>query len=180
MTRLLVIGAGGLASPVLTILARSIDARITIIDDDVVDETNLHRQLLYRDEDVAARVRDITGGAGVRVAYDGVGAATFDGTLASLGRRGLFVSFGNASGPAPAVEPGRLMRAGSIFLTRPTMGDYVATPEELDESASALFDVIQSGAVKISIGQRFPLAQARQAHEAMEGRGTTGSTVLIP
>lgn len=136
--------------------------------------------ILYRDEDVAAKVREITGGAGVPVAYDSVGAATFEGTLASLARRGLFVSFGNASGPAPSVEPGRLSRMGSLFLTRPTLFDYVATVEELDESAQALFDVIAKGQVRIDIGQTFPLAEARRAHEALEGRETVGASLLIP
>jgi NADPH2:quinone reductase len=136
--------------------------------------------ILYRDEDVAKRVRELTGGAGVRVAYDGVGAATFEGTLASIGRRGVFVSFGNASGPAPAVEPGRLARGGSLFLTRPTLFDYVVTTEELDESAAALFAVIASGAVKVPIGQTFPLAEARRAHEALEARETVGASLLIP
>ncbi len=136
--------------------------------------------ILYRDEDVAARVRTLTGGQGVRVVYDGVGAATFEGSLASLGRRGMLVSYGNASGPAPAVEPLRLSRGGSLFLTRPTLFDYVVTTEELDQSAGALFEVINSGAVKIGIGQTFPLSQARQAHEALEGRETTGSTLLLP
>ncbi len=136
--------------------------------------------ILYRDEDVAARARELTGGKGVRVAYDGVGAATFEGTLASLGRRGTFVSFGNASGPAPAVEPGRLARGGSLFLTRPTLFDYVVTTEELDESAAALFAVIASGAVKVPIGQTFPLAEARRAHEALEARATVGASLLIP
>jgi NADPH2:quinone reductase len=125
-------------------------------------------------------VRAITGGAGVRVVYDGVGAATFEGSLGSLGRRGMLVSYGNASGPAPAVEPLRLSRGGSLFLTRPTLFDYVVTTEELDESAGALFEVIGSGAVKIGIGQTFPLSQTRQAHEALEARATTGSTLLIP
>ena len=136
--------------------------------------------ILYRDEDVAARVRTLTGGQGVRVVYDGVGAATFEGSLASLGRRGMLVSYGNASGPAPAVEPLRLSRGGSLFLTRPTLFDYVVTTEERDQSAGALFAVINSGAVKIGIGQTFPLSQARQAHEALEGRETTGSTLLLP
>ena len=90
----------------------------------------------------------------------------------------MLVSYGNASGPAPAVEPLRLSRGGSLFLTRPTLFDYVVTTEELDESAGALFEMIGSGAVKIAIGQAFPLAQARQAHKALEGRGTTGTTLL--
>jgi NADPH2:quinone reductase len=136
--------------------------------------------ILYRDEDVAARVRKITEGRGVQVAYDSVGKDTFEASLASLGRRGHFVSFGNASGPAPAVEPGRLMRMGSLFLTRPTLADYIATPEELAASATALFEVIASGAVKIEIGQTFPLAEARRAHVALESRETIAASVLIP
>lgn len=134
----------------------------------------------YRHEDIAARVKEITGGRGVRVVYDGVGAATFEASLASLGRRGMLVSFGNASGPAPTIEPGRLSRAGSLFLTRPTLFDYVASDADLDASAAALFHVIETGAVKIDIGQTFPLAEARRAHEALEGRQTTGQTLLIP
>ena len=136
--------------------------------------------ILYRSEDVAARVREITSGAGVPVVYDGVGAATFEASLSSLARRGMLVSFGNASGPAPAIEPGRLSRMGSLFLTRPTLLDYVAKPEELSESSAALFHVIETGAVKIDIGQRFALKDARKAHEALEARDTTGSSILVP
>jgi len=136
--------------------------------------------ILYGVQDVAAEVRRITGGAGVPVAYDSVGAATFEGTLASLARRGVFVSFGNASGPPPAVEPGRLMRMGSLFFTRPTLGDYVATTEELDASAAEVFGRIAAGEISIEIGQTFPLSQARAAHEALESRQTVGSTLLIP
>ena len=136
--------------------------------------------ILYRDEDVATRVREITGGAGVPVVYDSVGKDTFEASLASVARRGLFVSFGNASGPAPAFAPQRLAQAGSVFFTRPTMFDYVATTGELDESAAALFDVIAKGQVRIEIGQTFPLAEARQAHEALEGRRTIGASLLLP
>lgn len=136
--------------------------------------------ILYRDQDVAAEVRRITGGAGVPVAYDSVGAATFEATLGSLARRGMFVSYGNASGPAPAILPGRLSQLGSLFLTRPTLFDYVAPTEELDASAAALFGVIAKGQVRIDIGQTFPLAQAKAAHEALEGRETVGASLLIP
>ena len=136
--------------------------------------------ILYGEQDVAAEVRRITGGAGVPVAYDSVGAATFEGTLASLARRGVFVSFGNASGPPPAVEPGRLMRMGSLFFTRPTLGDYVATTEDLDASAAEVFGRIAAGEISIEIGQTFPLSQTRAAHEALESRQTVGSTLLIP
>jgi NADPH2:quinone reductase len=138
-----------------------------------------HEVILYRQEDVAGRVRELTMGEGVRAAYDGVGADTFEASLASLGRRGVLVTYGNASGPAPAFAPLKLMR-GSLYVTRPTLFDYIATTEELDESAGALFDVLTSGAVKIEIGQTFPLAEARRAHEALEGRATVGSTLLIP
>lgn len=134
----------------------------------------------YRTEDVAARVREITGGKGVPVAYDSVGAATFEATLGSLATRGVFVSFGNASGPVPAFAPLRLAQAGSLYITRPTLGHYIATTEELDESAGALFEAIASGKVTVSVGQRFALKDARAAHEALEARATTGSTVLVP
>jgi NADPH2:quinone reductase len=134
----------------------------------------------YRTEDVAQKVREITDGKGVPVVYDSVGASTFEGSLASLAVRGTLVSFGNASGPVPPFAPLRLAAAGSVYMTRPTMGHYVATTEELDASASDLFAMITSGKIRISIGQTFPLAEARAAHEALEGRATTGSTLLIP
>jgi NADPH:quinone reductase len=136
--------------------------------------------ILYREEDVPARVREITGGRGVPVAYDSVGKDTFEMTMGSLARRGLFVSFGNASGAVPAFEPLRLSRAGSLYFTRPTMADYTATRPELEESAGALFGMIASGKLKIEIGQRFKLADARKAHEALESRATIGATVLTP
>ena len=136
--------------------------------------------ILYDEEDVAARVREITGGAGVRVAYDSVGAATLSGSISSLGRRGMVVTFGNASGPPPPVDPMHLLRSGSLFLTRPTLDDYIATTEELDASAAALFAVIASGVVKVQIGQTWPLAHVAEAHRALEGRRTVGSTVLLP
>ncbi|MES2862173.1 MAG: quinone oxidoreductase [Pseudomonadota bacterium] len=136
--------------------------------------------ILYKTEDIAERVKAITSGLGCAVIYDSVGKDTLDASLASLRRRGMLVSFGNASGPVPPVEPLRLSRGGSLFLTRPTLFDYVATTEELDDSAGALFGLIASGAIKVEIGQTFPLDQVREAHEALAGRQTTGSTLLIP
>jgi NADPH:quinone reductase len=136
--------------------------------------------VLYDREDVAERVRSITGGRGVPVAYDSVGAATFESSLASLARRGTLVLFGNASGPVPPFDPLRLSRGGSLYVTRPTLSDYVATIEDLDASAAALFAVIRSGRVRIEIGQSWPLDQVREAHEALEARRTVGSTLLIP
>ncbi|MEH0195075.1 quinone oxidoreductase [Caulobacter sp. CCNWLY153] len=145
----------------------------------VVRELGADHVILYDHEDVAARVAEITGGAGVPVVYDGVGKDTFQGSLKSLGRRGVLVTYGNASGPVPPFAPLEL-GAKSAFITRPRLFDYIVTTEELDESAAALFEVLASGAVKIEIGQRFPLAEARAAHEALEGRKTTGATVLAP
>lgn len=133
----------------------------------------------YSHEDVAARVAEITGGQGVAVVYDGVGKDTFEASLKSLGRRGVLATFGNASGPVPPFAPLELS-AKSAYVTRPRLFDYIVTTEELDESAAALFEVIGSGAVKIDIGQTFPLAEARAAHEGLEGRKTNGSTLLIP
>jgi NADPH:quinone reductase len=130
-------------------------------------------------EDLAAKVREITG-AGVRVVLDGVGAASWAASLASLARRGLMVSYGNASGPVPPFSVLELARNGSLFLTRPTLGDYVASPEELQASAARLFEMVRSGAVPVRIGARFPLADADEAHRALEARSTTGSTLLMP
>jgi NADPH2:quinone reductase len=136
--------------------------------------------ILYRDADVAAEVRKLTNGKGVKVAYDSVGKDTAEASLSSLAKRGLFITFGNASGPVPPVAPLELSRGGSLYMTRPTLFDYIATPEAFRASATALFDMIASGAVKIEIGQKFPLADIRAAHEALESRATTGATVLIP
>lgn len=135
--------------------------------------------ILYDREDVSARVAEITAGKGVAVVYDGVGKDTFEASLKSLARRGMMITFGNASGPVPPFAPLEL-GAKSLFLTRPKLFDYIVTTEELDESADALFAVLASGAVKIDIGQTFPLAEARAAHEALEGRRTTGATLLLP
>jgi len=133
----------------------------------------------YSHEDIAAKVAELTGGQGVAVVYDGVGKDTWTASLKSLARRGVMVTFGNASGPVPPFAPLELS-AKSLFVTRPRLFDYITTTEELDESAQALFAVIASGAVKIDIGQTFPLAEARAAHEALEGRRTTGATLLVP
>ena len=136
--------------------------------------------ILYRSEPVAERVRDLTGGRGVAVAYDGVGADTVAASLKSLAKRGWLIVYGAASGPAPLIDPLDLMRGGSLILTRPGLFDYIADPEELDAAAAALFHVIGSGAVKPQIGQRFALKDAADAHRALESRATTGSTLLIP
>jgi len=147
---------------------------------DLVRGLGADHVILYRDQDVAAEVRRITGGAGVPVAYDSVGKDTFEGTLGSLARRGMFVNFGNASGPPPPIEAQRLARAGSLYFTRPGLVDYVVTTEELDASATAVFDMVASGRIKVEIGQTFPLTEFRKAHELLESRQTIGATLLIP
>ena len=134
----------------------------------------------YTKEDVAKRVREITGGKGVPVVYDGVGKDTFQSSLDSLAIRGMFVSFGNASGAVPPFEPILLSAKGSLYFTRPTLFNYTITREELLESANALFDVVGSGAVKIAVNQTYPLKDAAQAHRDLQARKTTGSTVFIP
>lgn len=131
-------------------------------------------------ENIAARVRDITGGKGVPVAYDAVGRDTFMATLDSLAPLGMFVSFGNASGPVPPFDASMLAQKGSLFFTRPTLANYVTTPEELDAGAGELFDLIARGVIRRNEPKRFALAQAAEAHTALESRQTTGSLVLIP
>ncbi|HEY2113132.1 MAG TPA: quinone oxidoreductase, partial [Dongiaceae bacterium] len=134
----------------------------------------------YRKEDVAKRVRELTGGKGVPVVYDSVGKDTFQGSLDSLAPRGMLVSFGNASGPVPAFEPAILAAKGSLFLTRPSLIHYTTTRADLLESANALFDVVAKAAVKIEVNQTHPLWDAAQAHRDLEARKTTGSTILLP
>jgi len=134
----------------------------------------------YSKEDFVARVKDITGGKGVKVVYDSVGKDTFDKSLDCLRPFGLMASFGNASGPVPPFAPGALGPKGSLYLTRQTLFSHIATRESTQAMADDLFDVVSSGAVKIRIDQRFPLAQATEAHRALEARQTTGSTILLP
>jgi NADPH2:quinone reductase len=134
----------------------------------------------YHTEDVVERVKQLTGGAGVKVVYDSVGKDTFERSLDCLRPFGLLVSFGNASGPVPPFDVLRLSTKGSLFLTRPTVFSHLATRESAQAMANDLFEVVQSGAVKIRIDQRYPLAEAARAHQDLEARNTTGSTVLIP
>lgn len=133
----------------------------------------------YRDEDVAARVRDITGGEGVPVVYDSIGATTFASSLASLRRRGLLVCFGTASGPVPPIDAMQLAVHGSVFVTRPALADYIADPAEKAELAGELFDHITSGRIKIAVNQRYALEDAVQAHRDLESGTTTGSSVFV-
>ncbi len=130
--------------------------------------------------DLPAQVKRITGGAMVPVVYDSVGKDTFMGSLDCLAPLGLMVTYGNASGPVPPVEPALLAAKGSLYLTRPTLATYTAKRADLLMTANDLFDVVKSGAVKIRVNQTFPLRDAAAAHIALEARKTTGSTVLVP
>ena len=133
-----------------------------------------------RREDLVARVKELTGGAGVRAAFDSIGKDTFAASMDCLGRRGMLVLFGQSSGMVPPIDPTALSARGSLFLTRPSLMHYIGTREELALSAERLFDVVGRGAVRIPIGQTYPLRDAARAHADLEGRRTTGSTVLLP
>jgi NADPH2:quinone reductase len=134
----------------------------------------------YRQESVTQRVKEITGGEGVPVVYDSVGKDTWEGSLDCLRPFGLMVSFGNSSGPVSPVSLGILGAKGSLYVTRPSIMTYTAKREDLTGGAQALFDIVLSGAVKITINQTYPLAEAAQAHRDLEARKTTGSTILLP
>lgn len=134
----------------------------------------------YNTEDFAARVKEITGGKGVKVVYDSVGKDTWDKSLDCLSPFGLMVTFGNASGPVPPFAPAVLAAKGSIYVTRQTLFSHITSRERTQAMADDLFGVVTSGQVKIHIEQRYPLEQAQQAHRDLEARKTTGSTVLIP
>jgi NADPH2:quinone reductase len=136
--------------------------------------------LISGQDDIVARVREITRGEGVAVVYDSVGKDVFMPSLDCLKRLGMLVTFGNSSGPVPPFAPLELSRRGSLFLTRPTLFHYTATRPELESAAKELFAVVKSRKVKVQIGQTYPLAEAARAYADLEARRTTGSTVLIP
>jgi NADPH2:quinone reductase len=134
--------------------------------------------ILYTHQDFVAEVKKLTAGEMLPVVYDSVGRTTFAKSLDCLKKRGLMVLFGNSSGPVQPFPPGVLAQKGSLFLTRPTLFDYIATRQELEQAAADLFDVVASGKVKVEVKQRFPLKDAAEAHRALEARATTGSTIL--
>ena len=139
-----------------------------------------HHTILYRNEDFPAKVKEITGGKMCAVVYDGVGKDTFPASLDCLKPLGMFVSFGSASGQIEAFNINILQTKGSLFATRPTLNTYAAKREDLLKMASELFEVVGSGAVKIPVNQKYPLKDAQKAHRDLEGRATTGSTILLP
>lgn len=134
----------------------------------------------YRREDTAARVREITGGSGVPVVLDSIGAATYQASLDSLARRGLLVCFGTSSGPIPPIDPMQLAIKGSLFITRPALADYIADPAERADLAGELFGHIAAGRIRIQVGQTYPLADAARAHAELESGALTGSSILLP
>ncbi|HEY9078588.1 quinone oxidoreductase [Magnetovibrio sp.] len=136
--------------------------------------------ILYREESFKDRLMDLTDGRGVNVVYDSIGKDTFMDSLGCLKKRGTMVTYGNASGPVEPFQPALLGKMGSLYVTRPTLFDYIAERENLVAMADELFDVVTSGIVKIEINQEYPLADVAQAHTDLEARKTTGSTVLIP
>ncbi len=155
----------------------------TVGSDDKAELARAHgcdHPVNYRTENFVERVREITDGAGVPVVYDSVGKDTFEGSLDCLAPLGMFVGFGNASGPVAPFNMGVLAQKGSLFLTRPTLMTYTAKRQDLLASANELFDVVLSGAVKVEINQTYALAETAQAHRDLEARKTTGSTVLLP
>jgi NADPH2:quinone reductase len=156
---------GTVGSPAKAKLAKSLGC------DHVID---------YRKQDFVKRVKTITKGQGVPVVYDSVGKATIDGSLQCLAPRGLLALFGQSSGPVPPFDLARLAGGGSLYITRPTLFTYTAERKDLERSARRLFSMVSSGKVKIDIGQTYPLKDAAKAHRDLEGRKTTGSTVLIP
>jgi len=176
--------AGGVGL-ILCQWAKSLGATVigTVGSDDKValaKKAGCKHVIVTANENFVERVKAITKGKGVPVVYDGVGKDTFMGSLDCLRPLGYMVSFGNASGPVPPVNLGILAQKGSLFVTRPTLGTYAASREDLVKSARELFAVVKSGKVKISVNQTYPLREAAQAHRDLENRKTTGSTVLIP
>ncbi len=146
----------------------------------IAKKAGAQHTILYRDEDFAKRVGEITRGAKCAVVYDGIGKATFPASLDCLRHFGMFASFGSASGGIEAFDLGLLGRKGSLFATRPSLFTYAADRERLEKMARELMRVVASGDVTIHVGRRVPLAEAAEAHRALEARETTGSVVLVP
>jgi NADPH:quinone reductase len=174
--------AGGMGL-VLTQLATRFGARV-IGTVSTADKEKLARQAgaaeVLRYDEVPARVRELTGGEGVPAVYDGVGRDTFDASLASLRPHGVLALYGYASGPVPPFDLNRLQLGGSLYVTRPTLGHFVATPQELARRAGDVFGWVADGSLQVAIGGQYPLAEARRAHEDLQGRRTTGKLLLIP
>lgn len=181
-TALVHAGAGGVGQLLIQLIkahgGRVIATASTADKRSLATEAGADKAIGY--DDFRSQAVEFAGGRGVDVVYDGVGKSTFDESLASLRPRGTMVSFGNASGPVPPVEPQRLSAAGSVFLTRPTLAHYTASSDELTWRSGELFDAVAAGKLNVRIGARYPLADAAKAHEDLEGRRTTGKLLLVP
>ncbi len=179
-------GVGLLATQLATLRGAHVIATVGSPEKEVLArdagaaEVIRYRELEDLTRDLPPLVRALTGGTGVRVAYDSVGKDTFDASLASLRLRGTLVLFGASSGQVPPFDLQRLNAAGSIYVTRPSIGAYTATRDELDWRAREIFDLVVAGTLQVRVGARFPLAQAADAHRALESRATTGKVLLIP
>ena len=181
----LVHAAAGGVGLLLVQLAKARGARVigtvsTEEKEKLAREAGADEVIRYDREDFAKITRELTGGEGVDVVYDGVGKDTVDGSLASLKVRGLLALFGASSGPVPPINPQQLNSGGSLYLTRPTSAHYTRTREELDWRAQEIFDAITAGRLNVRIGGKYPLADARRAHEDLQARRTTGKLLLIP
>jgi NADPH2:quinone reductase len=180
---ILVHAAAGGVGLILCQWAKALGATVigTVSKDEKAELARAHgcdHPEIYTRQDFVAEVERITGGAKLPVVYDSVGKDTFLRSLDCVRPRGLMVSYGNASGPPEPMAPGLLAQKGSLFLTRPTLFNYIAAREELEDAAAELFEVVSSGKVRIEIGQRYPLEDVAEAHRALEARRTSGSTVL--
>lgn len=177
-------GAGGVGLLLIQIAKiRGAEVFTTVGSSDKADlarAAGADHVILYRDEDFGDAVETIAGPKPLDVIYDGVGADTFARGLEVLAPRGMMVTFGNASGPVEPVSPLQLAQGGSLFLTRPTLGDYLRTRDELEWRTSEIFGWVADGTLDVRIGERVPLAEARRAHEMLESRATTGKVLLIP
>ncbi|MBP9233484.1 MAG: quinone oxidoreductase [Hyphomonadaceae bacterium] len=175
--------AGGVGS-ILTPWANALGARVIGVvstpEKAELAKTYGCAETILSSEDVAARVKELTGGRGVPVVYDSVGKASAEASLKSLHPRGWFITFGNASGPVDPVAPLRLSQGGSLVMTRPTLFSFTGTRPELERGAAALWGAMRSGAVKADVRQRFALKDSGEAHRALEGRKTSGATILLP
>lgn len=175
--------AGGVGS-IITPWANALGARVIGVVS-TPEKAELARsygcdEVVLASEDVAARVRELTGGEGVPVSYDSVGKTSAEASLKSLRPRGWWVTYGNASGPVDPLPPSRLQQGGSLIMTRPGLFHYVAARADLERGAAALWGAVRSGAVKADVRQRYSLQDAAEAHRALEARATSGATVLIP
>jgi NADPH2:quinone reductase len=176
--------AGGVGLLLIQMLAlsgvRVIGTTSTAEKEELARGAGAEHVVRYDTQDVAEEVRRITDGAGVDVVYDGVGASTFDGSLACLRPRGMMVLFGASSGPVPPIDPQILNRGGSLFLTRPTLTHYVADRAELLERAGEVLGMVADGTLHVRVGGRYPLTEAGRAHEDLQARRTTGKLLLVP